>query len=189
MESNLAILLLIIIILIYWMYSWKKKCLIKTTFRKLWFDHGMYTRIYIISYLNDLPDTKLISIRLLKNQEDIGNFVSQVYGQRKGDILTDILKKHILGAVEILKDLKLSDSKKLDIDIKNWYQNGNEIANILGNINEKWRNCSDMIKEHLDLTIQETQQYKNGHYEQSIQTFDQIIDELMKMSDYFTKNM
>src|SRR3954466_9448429 len=101
-----GIILILLLIILYW-YITRLKYLftLKTNFRKLWADHGIYTRLYIIAYLTSNPDVSVIAERLMRNQEDLGNAVSQVLGNRVGDQLTILLKEHITGAVKILTDL------------------------------------------------------------------------------------
>jgi hypothetical protein len=41
--------------------------------RKLWEDHIIWTRVFIISARADLPDKAAATDRLLQNQVDIGN--------------------------------------------------------------------------------------------------------------------
>jgi hypothetical protein len=57
---------------------------VREAMRKLWEDHITYTRNYIISALNDLPDADAVAKRLSKNQDDIGNAVKPYYGEAAG---------------------------------------------------------------------------------------------------------
>ena len=43
--------------------------------RKLWEDHVMWTRMYIVSTSDNFGDTEYIVNRLMKNQEDIGDII------------------------------------------------------------------------------------------------------------------
>jgi len=52
--------------------------------RKVWEDHIMYPRNYIISALADLPDVDAVVKRLLRNQDDIGDAVAPCYGPAAG---------------------------------------------------------------------------------------------------------
>src|SRR5437763_1489877 len=56
--------------------------------RKLWSEHVMYTRTYIISALATLPDLPSVTQRLLRNQDDIGNAIKPLYGDEAGKKLT-----------------------------------------------------------------------------------------------------
>lgn len=73
-------------------------------------DHIVYTRNYIISFVAGLPGTNLVAERLLKNQEDIGNAIKPYYGGQAGNKLTELLKCHIMEAVQILTAAKTGNS-------------------------------------------------------------------------------
>ena len=53
--------------------------------RKLWTDHVVWTRDYIIAAIGDAPDAPSALNRLLKNQDDIGNAVARFYGDAPGN--------------------------------------------------------------------------------------------------------
>src|SRR5215472_11252928 len=74
--------------------------------RKLWTDHVVWTRDYIVAAVSDQPDAKAAATRLMKNQEDIGTAIAQFYGKAAGDQLTTLLKEHISIAVDIIKAAK-----------------------------------------------------------------------------------
>jgi hypothetical protein len=59
--------------------------------RKLWTDHVVYTRLYIIAAVNGTDDAQPTAARLLKNQEHIGNAIIPYYGTAAGHKLTDLL--------------------------------------------------------------------------------------------------
>src|ERR1051325_9478434 len=56
--------------------------------RKLWSDHVIWTRDYIVAAVDDRPDAQAAAGRLMKNQEDIGAAVGSIYGKSAGDQLT-----------------------------------------------------------------------------------------------------
>lgn len=192
-----GIVIIVLLLVIYYIQRIKSHCALRASFRRLWVDHGVYTRLYIISHFGNRSETNntysnnitALANRLMKNQEDIGGVVGSVYGKAKGDAVTSLLKTHIEGAVKILNDLKAA-TPATD-DITKWYANGEDIAKGLAGINPKWSYAmnSQMMKKHLDLTIKEVQQYLAGDYAGSIQTYDMVMDELMEMSDYLVDNM
>ena len=49
---------------------------LKQDMRKLWTDHVVWTRDYIVAAVGDQPDAQAAAGRLMKNQEDIGNAVA-----------------------------------------------------------------------------------------------------------------
>ena len=77
--------------------------------RKLWTDHIVWTRDYIVAAVDDRPDAQAAATRLMKNQEDIGSAVAAYYGQAAGQQLTSLLKQHIAIAVDLIKAAKKGD--------------------------------------------------------------------------------
>ena len=82
---------------------------LKQDMRKLWTDHVVWTRDYIVAALADQPDAQVAANRLMKNQEDIGNAVGTFYGTAAGQQLTTLLKEHISIAVDFIKAAKAGD--------------------------------------------------------------------------------
>ena len=52
--------------------------------RRLWADHVIWTRQYVVAAVGGNPDADAAAARLLKNQEDIGNAVVPFYGEDAG---------------------------------------------------------------------------------------------------------
>lgn len=152
----------------------------------LWDDHVAWTRLYIISALNNLPDKDATAQRLLQNQTDIGNAIKSYYGDAAGDKLTGLLKDHIMIAAEIVGDAKAGDNTKMMEASKRWYTNADDIATFLSGANPQYWPLADMTKmmhDHLDLTTQELTATLKGDYPASIAAYDKVHTEIMQMSD------
>ena len=74
--------------------------------RKLWEDHVTWTRLAIVSFVDELSDLEPTVARLLQNQSDIGDAIKPYYGDDAGDQLTTLLEGHINGAVDLLSAAK-----------------------------------------------------------------------------------
>src|SRR5215216_2125864 len=70
-----------------------KEITLRQDMRKLWTDHTVWTRGYIIAALNGSFDADIVAERLLRNQDDIGKAVAGYYGAAAGDQLTGLLKE------------------------------------------------------------------------------------------------
>src|SRR3954469_18480554 len=64
--------------------------------RKLWEDHITWTRIYLITALDNLPSKDATTQRLLQIQADIGSAVKPFYGDDAGAQIAGLLKGYIL---------------------------------------------------------------------------------------------
>jgi hypothetical protein len=156
--------------------------------RKLWADHVIWTRQYIVSAIAGDPSAQAASVRLLKNQEDLGNAVAQYYGNPAGAKLTELLKQHILIAVDLVTAAKAGDAaKQADAD-RRWHDNAAEIATFLSGANPNWPKQAllDMLNQHLALTTQEAVARLQQKWSDDTATFDRIFAQAMTMADALT---
>jgi hypothetical protein len=154
--------------------------------RKLWEDHITWTRLVIIGVFEDLPDLEPTVQRLLQNQVDIGNAIKPFYGDEAGEQLTALLTDHILIAAEILQAAKAGDTAALEDASERWYANADDIAVFLNTANPKhWplEEMKAMMKEHLDLTLEEAVAYLEGDYQASITAYDEVHLQALEMAD------
>lgn len=160
--------------------------------RKLWEDHITWTRLVIIGVFEDLPDLNPSVQRLLQNQVDLGNAIKPFYGEAAGDQLTALLTDHILIAAEILQAAKNGDAAALEDASERWYANADDIAAFLNAANPKHWPLEDMqimMREHLDLTLEEAVAYLNGDYESSIAAYDEVHLQALEMADMLSEGI
>jgi hypothetical protein len=158
---------------------------LKQDMRKLWTDHVVWTRDYIIAALADQPDAQAAANRLMKNQEDIGGAVGKMYGAAAGQQLTTLLKEHISIAVDLIKAAKAGDKAgQQDADAK-WQRNGVAIADFLSKANPHWPRATlvDLMKGHLSTTTNEVVARLNKNWEEDVRAFDEVYRHILMMSD------
>jgi hypothetical protein len=154
--------------------------------RKLWEDHITWTRLVIIGVFEDSPGLDSSVQRLLQNQVDIGDAIKPFYGDEAGDQLTALLTDHILIAAEILQAAKSGDTAALEDAVERWYTNADDIAVFLNAANpSQWplEEMKAMMREHLDLTLEEAVAYLQGDYEASIAAYDEVHVQALEMAD------
>lgn len=160
--------------------------------RKLWEEHVVWTRLYIISVAGNLPDKDVTAQRLLQNQDDIGNAVKPFYGDAAGNQLTALLKDHILIAAAILDDVKAGNNDQAKVDIQKWYDNADQIAVFLSNANPKnWPvdTMKAQMKMHLDLTLAEASDRLSGKYADDVKDYDAIENHILGMADILSSGI
>ena len=156
--------------------------------RKLWTDHVVWTRDYIIAAVGDQPDAQPAAARLMKNQEDIGKAVAKFYGDSAGEQLTTLLKDHIGIAVDLIKAAKAGDKAAQQQADAKWQQNAVQIAEFLSKANPNWPRATlvDMMKTHLSTTTDEVVARLSKDWEGDVRAFDKVCDHILKMSDALT---
>jgi len=159
---------------------------LRSDMRKLWEDHVVWTRLFIISSLADLPDKQATTDRLLKNQVDIGNAIKPFYGDAAGNKLSALLKDHILIAADIVADAKGNQTAKLETDKKRWVANADEIATFLSSANPKnWpaADMKSMMREHLDVTTTELMARLNKDWAADVAAYEKVHGQILHMAD------
>jgi len=153
--------------------------------RKLWSDHVLWTRQYIVSAALDDPSAKSASVRLLRNQDDIGNAIVPYYGAAAGAKLADLLRQHILIAVDLVGAAKAGDKAKQDAADKRWHANAEDIAEFLSKANPNWPKATlvDMLNRHLALTTREAVDRLTKNWDDDVPNFDNVFSQAMMMAD------
>jgi len=155
---------------------------------KLWTDHIIWTRDYIVAAVGDHPDAQAAAGRLLRNQDDIGAAVATFYGKAAGDQLTALLKQHIMIAVDVIKAAKAHDTAGYQAADAKWQRNGDEIATFLSGANPHWPKAvlADMMKMHLSTTTAEVVARLNAKWDDDVAAFDAVYAHILKMADALT---
>lgn len=157
----------------------------KLAMRKLWEDHIVWTRNYIISELANLEDLADVTKRLLQNQVDIGNAIKPFYGDDAGNKLIDLLKEHIIIGSGVVKAAKANNKEELESMNKKWHQNADEIADFLSSANKNWPKeaLKDMLYKHLEYTTGEAVARLNKKWQEDIHFYDINHDHMLMLAD------
>ncbi len=157
--------------------------------RQLWEDHIVWTRQYIVSAATeagDLADIGPTTDRLLANQTDIGNALKPFYGEVAGNQVTALLRDHILTAAQLIAAAKAGDATGVEAASTAWYANAHDIAVALNGLNpDQWElaDLDAMMKDHLDLTLDEAVARLQGRYADDIVAYDLVHAEILSMAD------
>lgn len=153
--------------------------------RKLWSEHVIWTREYIVAAVAGAPDARAAANRLMKNQDDIGNAIVPYYGSDAGIQLSGLLRQHILIAVDLVAAAKAGDDAKMREADARWNSNASDIATFLSTANPNWpkQDMVDMLNNHLALTTQEVTARLNGKWNEDVIAFDSILTQALGMAD------
>ena len=162
------------------------------TMRRLWTDHVVWTRQFIVSELADLPDLEAATARLLANQVDIGDAIEPFFGAAAGDALTALLEEHILIAARLVAALEAGDTAEAADASADWRANADDIATFLSEANPRawpFEEMQAMLYEHLDLTSAEVAARLAGDWDADVAAFDEILGQALVMADMLTDGL
>lgn len=160
-------------------------CEVKMQERKLWMDHVLWTRSFIVSDIASLEDKEAVLERLLKNQDDIGNSIKPFYGEDAGNKLSALLREHIELAGQVLDAAKTGNKADLEKYNKLWYENADKIADFLSSANPNYSNkvLKDMLHTHLALVTDQVVSRLNKDWKADIAAYDKGEDHMIHFAD------
>jgi hypothetical protein len=154
--------------------------------RKLWEDHIVWTRMFIVSAAADLPDTNTAAGRLLANQDQIGDAIKPYYGEEAGEALSALLHDHILIAADLLNAAKSEDSAGIEAANARWHDNADEIADFLSAANpanSPQEEMREMMAGHLEWTLAEAVARLDADWDGDVVAYDRIHRDILHMAD------
>lgn len=153
--------------------------------RKLWSQHVYWTRMFIISTAAGLPDTELVTARLLQNPADFAEALTPFYGARNADRFQALLRQHLLIAGDLVNAAKAGNTAAVGEKRREWYRNAEEIAGFLARINPYWEEEAwrQLLFDHLEMTEREAVLRLGGRYAEDIRIFESIEQEALDMAD------
>ena len=153
--------------------------------RRLWSDHVIWTREYIVAAIANSPDAQAAAGRLLANQEHIGSAIVPFYGAAAAQTLTDLLKQHIQVAVELIDAAKAGDADTFADADRRWEHNARDLASFLSSANPNWpeHDVFDLLSQHLKLTKDEATARLQQRWDDDVEAFDQIFTEILTVAD------
>ena len=164
----------------------RKELALRNGMRALWEDHVTWTRLGVISLIDNSADKDATVGRLLRNQTDIGNAVKPFYGDAAGAALTEKLREHILIAADLIAAAKAGDGERVAREQARWKKNAAEIAALLNKVNPRfWKRAAlrSMLNEHLTLTTAEVVARLKHDWNADVAAYDRIHRHALGMAD------
>nr|WP_240968130.1 glycosyltransferase [Paenibacillus aquistagni] len=159
--------------------------------RKLWIDHTIWTRSYIVSAIAGLEDQSDVLERLLRNQQDIGNAIKPYYGEQAGNKLAELLTEHIVIAGKVVDAAIKGDQAAFTQQNKEWYRNADDIAQFLSSANPNWtkKEIQDLMYVHLQLLTDQVVARLKKDWKADIAAFDKGEEHIIKLADTLTEGI
>ena len=160
---------------------------LKSSLRKLFTDHAVYTKFILNAIINKTPDLNILLEHLMINQEDIGNQLKPIIGDYNGNMLIMLLKKHI----ELAGSNKMAVNLPFNLflienNIKMLFSNGEQVARFLTFLNPiklHYDVIKDMFNRHNQFIIHMIKARISGSYQNEYKLYDACYNELLEMSD------
>ncbi|MCW6088151.1 LysM peptidoglycan-binding domain-containing protein [Clostridium sporogenes] len=158
---------------------------LRDTIRMLWEQHSVWTRLAIMSIVAGSPDEELVVARLLRNPKDFEEVLRLFYGDEVAAEFNKLLTSHLVIASEIVKASKAGNTDAAADAEKRWYENADQIAELLSKINPYWyfEDWQAMLQEHLALVKAQAVAILTSDYEKGISIYDDLEMQALEMAD------
>lgn len=167
--------------------SASRVCLVKEM-RVLWTQHIYWTRLFIVSTLNNLDDVDCVTKRLMRNPKDFEKIFNKYYCDKIGEKFCQLLTEHLSIGGELVNEAKKNNGEKKKDLRKQWDENACNIAKFLSCINPFW--CENkwkrMLCSHLNMTENEVKYILTCKCKEDLLNFDMIEKEALQMADYMS---
>jgi hypothetical protein len=159
--------------------------------RMLWEQHVTWTIMAVMGILYNIPGRDLIMQRLLRNPNDFAKVLEGFYGEKAGRDFADLITDHINIAAELVRDAKEGNMEAYTAAEKRWYDNADQIAALMANINPNWKedDWSAMLHEHLNLLSTNIADMIAENYAKSIENYDDIKMQALEMADMMAEGI
>lgn len=139
----------------------------------------------------DLPDVQAVTNRLLQNPHDFEEVLVTFYGQNNAADFAELLTNHITIAGELFVAMKQDNVDAASDAERRWYENANQIAAFLANINPNWSmdDWQDMLYDHLAMLKAQAEDIMAQNYGEAINIFADIEREALEMADVMTQGI
>lgn len=153
--------------------------------RLLFTTHAVYTKFFIQSTMNDLPDLNVVTEKLLQNQKDIGKYIGgKLNSEQAGEKISQLLTQHILSASGAVSAVKTQTG--ISEAVRKVFQNSREVALYLSSLNPQKLPFDEVLKMfnmHNQYVIDMTTLCYEKKYEQEYDTYDHYYLHMMDFSD------
>ena len=161
------------------------------TMRLAWLSLIYWTRMYLMSVDADAKDQQAVEERLIEAADEITDVFARTLPIQAVRQIRNLFMEHVELTGEIIRTLKSGEMENYDELIKQWYANANQLAELLANQNPYFgnRETRNVLLNYLDMTREAIEHQINGEYGQSIDTFRDIKDLVLKFADYLARGL
>lgn len=156
----------------------------RDTLRKLFTDHAVYTKMFIVAFLDTRPEANVLQTRLLANQPEIGTYFGVFLGQDNGVAIGDLFTEHIKLAAGVLKALKTGGDVKKAIELV--FVNVDKVSTALSELSNGYLSYEKIYGEfgkHNEFVVEIAKLHFNGQFQEEIEAYDEYYSHMLYFSD------
>lgn len=165
--------------------------ILRHNIHSLWRNTFHWIMTYIVNVICNFGNISYIAQRINKSVDDLAKIINNFYGYQNAKIFELLFKNHFLIATKLVRDVHDNDIEMANEDKIELYQNEEEIADFLANLNpywtvEEWRK---ILYSHLELLEEHMQCMYLSQSEAYIKINEVVEKDSFNMADYMVNGI
>ena len=159
--------------------------------RVLWMDFIMWSRALITSEASGFGDIEAVGLKLYQIPDQFRGVFDIFFGQEIGNQMGRLFTEQLLLGVDMIRGQKEGDTEAVDESTVKLYQNGEQTAAYLSQVNPYWdeQTWKNLFGEFTKTKIFETLAIGTGRYTESIAVSDSLQYQALRMADYMAEGL
>ena len=126
---------------------------------RLWFDHIVWMREYIVAAVDERVDRAEVAARLLRTPADVGRAIEKASGRKEGRRVAKALRQHVIMAIDLV-DAACTENTSRFREIEAVWDSTDE--------NEAWHRHIPLLKTILKARMEE-------NFDRDADAFDELL--------------
>lgn len=161
------------------------------TFRRLWTEQVLWTRLFLISAAADMEDLHAVTVRLFRNPADFGTELQKFYGREKAGNVARLMTDHLILLAQLAENRKREEEEAAGETRKKWFDCAGQLASYFAEINPYWnqRDWQSMLYSHLKATEEQAVRRLRHQYSADVALYDRIQSQALEMADAMSRGI
>jgi hypothetical protein len=127
--------------------------------QRLWTDHVVWMREYVVAAVDDRIDRAEVAARLLRTPADLGRAIEKAQGRKEGRRVSKALRQHVIMAIDFVDAVCAGDQQRYREIEAVWDANDKS---------DSWHAHIPLIKAILTARMEE-------NFDHDVEAFDQLM--------------
>ena len=161
---------------------------LSNSIRRLWVNNNQWIRALIFSILYGIGDQQAIEERLRQNAEEFATLFAQFYGQDSANRVRENYVRYVQALARTIEAYRDNDVSVIATQREVLNQIADELAQLYSDINRYLDRATvqAFLYELVDLTESQIMRILGGDFAQSIQEYDEFMEQSYRISDELT---
>lgn len=160
-------------------------------YRAIWSELAIWTRTYILGTMSNYGNVAEVGARLYTVPVEIQNQLKTIFGEEAAEKFQILLSQHVVLIMTLADAIKRGDIETQNTIINQLYQNADEMAAYLSEINPFWNitQWTNLLHYYISLTTNDLVALASSDFAQDIQISDRITYHVLLIGEYMANGI